>query len=64
MLSISRVPTLVVIENKTGKVVTFDGMGAIEWSGPGKSSIVLESWRKGNFAIPLTAHLFEGCTIT
>ena len=63
MLSISRVPTLVVIENKTGKVITLNGMEAIEWSEPDKLSSLIEDWRKGRSGVPLTARILNGCNI-
>ena len=63
MLSISRVPTLVVIENKTGKVLTFHGMEAIEWCELDKSVHLIESWREGKSGVPLAAHIVQGCNI-
>lgn len=58
----SKVPTFIVITNQTGKVVTNDGMKAIEWCEHGKSSSVFESWREGQSAVPLSAHF--GCTLS
>ncbi len=62
MLSISRVPTLVVINNETGRIITSKGMEAIEWCEQGKSSDVLDSWRNEKSGVPLTAYV--GCSIS
>jgi hypothetical protein len=64
MLSVSQVPTLVVIENKTGKVITYNGIEAIEWSEEGQSSAVFEKWRSGNSAVPFLAILSQSCCIS
>ena len=64
MLSISEVPTLVVINNKTGKVITLKGMEAIEWSEEGKPSLTFEKWRNGSSAVPLSATISKSCSIS
>jgi len=62
MLSISRVPTLVVISNKTGKVITSNGMEAIEWCKEGQSHHVIDSWMRGETAVPFISQI--GCHIS
>jgi len=48
LLCVTRVPTLIVIENRTGKVVSYKGMESVEWNSGGDSLDVIEKWRKGN----------------
>ena len=55
MLSITRVPSLVVIDNKSGRVITPNGMEAIEWCGEGNASSVLARWKNGDTAVPWAA---------
>ncbi len=70
MLSVSAVPTLVVINNKTGSILTSWGMEAIEcWSqhtdrSNGKSNHkLLEHWRKGNSGVSYCTKVAGVCAI-
>ena len=72
MLSISRVPTLVVINNKTGRVVTNLGMEEIEHCCSSSCAeelekntlTVVECWRKGTSALPLVSQLLQSCCVS
>ena len=64
MLSITRVPSLVVIDNKTGRVITSNGLEAVEWCSEGKSSSVFSSWRNGESAVPWRASVSQLCSIS
>lgn len=64
MLSITRVPSLVVIENKTGRVITSNGLEAIEWCSVGNSSFIFSSWRNGESAVPWAASISNVCSVS
>ncbi len=59
------VPSLVVINNKTGRVLTSGGMEAIEASAAHAdgSKHLLEQWRKGHSGVQFCAKISNFCTI-
>lgn len=61
MLAVSHVPSLIVIDNETGKVLTLWGMEAIETSRTSKD--LLDQWRRGNAGISACSRMmkFFGC---
>lgn len=65
MLSISMVPSLIVINNETGRVITSCGMEAIEGSAVDDhgSKHLLAQWRKGNDGIPFSTKIINSCSI-
>ena len=58
------VPTLVVIDNSTGKIITSWGMEAIEYNQHRDPKLVVDSWRQGNNSVPIYARLTSGCVIS
>ena len=65
MLSASTVPSVIVINNKTGKVVTRQGVEAIEASGKNAAGtkFVLDDWRNGRAGVSITSRILNCCNI-
>jgi len=64
LLAVSMVPTLAVIDNKSGKMITNWGMEAIEYNQNLHPEIVVESWRQGKHSVPTFARVTSACVIT
>ena len=62
MLSVSVVPTIIVLHNKTGKVITSWGMEAIESNNDPKR--IINDWRIGNSSVPFHVRLTSTCEIS
>ena len=67
MLSVAVVPSLIVINNKTGRIVTSWGMEAMEntldHEGGGCEKI-LDEWRENRSGVALSTKLMNACTIS
>lgn len=63
LLGVSMVPTLVVLDNRTGKMITNSGMQAIEYNQHRNPEIVIESWRQGENSVPFLARVAMECVI-
>ena len=57
------VPTLVVINNSTGKIITNCGMEAIEYNQHHNPKLAVEAWKQGNDSIPFYARVATKCMI-
>jgi len=64
LLAVSVVPTLAIIDNKSGKMITNRGMEAIEYNQQCSPSIVVDAWRNGENPIPVLARVTSSCVIT
>jgi hypothetical protein len=47
LLSVTRVPTLIIVRNVDGTVVTDQGMNVIEAFDPEQYEVILKAWRNG-----------------
>jgi len=69
MLSVAVVPSLIVINNRTGRIVTSWGMEALESALDGDSGngggceTILDEWREGRSGVPFSTKVIHGCTI-
>lgn len=60
------VPSLIVIKNQTGRIVTSWGMEAIESASDDEVGCekILDEWREGRSGVPLTTKVMNACTIS
>ena len=63
LLSISMVPTLVVVNNSTGRVVTDWGVQAVE-SYEMDPKEVYEAWKLGRSGVPFITRVTSSCSIS
>ena len=66
MLAVSVVPSLIVVNNQTGRIVTSWGMEAIESASDDEVGCekILDEWREGRSGVPLTTKVMNTCTIS
>jgi len=64
LLAVAVVPTLIIINNNNGKIVSNRGMEAIEYNQHCSPNIVVDAWRNGENPIPVLARITSGCEIT
>jgi len=61
-MGVSVVPTVVVVNNKTGKTITDCGLDAIQYHSSSPKN-VLDFWREGNSGVSLLVRATTGCNV-